>query len=111
MRSQCFVEPVVCGNSERNGDRGWAPNVAIVLTDGASNMRSENTIPMAERAKNNGINIISVGVTEGINLVELKAIASDPNRVLNVEDFDKLDNIINQLVEITCLTQTQNSNV
>ena len=108
MRTQCFVEPPVQGNSERNGDRGRAPNVAVVLTDGGSNDQSQ-TILMAERAKSNGIYIIPVGVSSGINFIELRGIASDPNEVIQVEDFDKLDNIVNQLVEKTCQADSKHT--
>ena len=41
-----------------NGDRMEAPNVAIVLTDGVSNVDKQNTIPAANAAKTDGITII-----------------------------------------------------
>ena len=105
MRTQCFAEPPVRGNEERNGDRAWANNVAIVLTDGASNVNEAQTIPMANRAKRNNIRIITVGITDQVNYPELLGIASGPRDVINVTDFNQLQTILRQLVELTCETE------
>lgn len=43
------------------GDRPDVNNVAIVLTDGVSNINSRRTIPEAEAARNKGIEVYVVG--------------------------------------------------
>ena len=53
MRSQQFIEA--------NGDRPGVPNVAILITDGASNVNEQNTIPAAQYAKEKGITIFRWG--------------------------------------------------
>ena len=46
VREQIFVE--------RNGDRNGVPNKLVVVTDGGSNVRSENTVVEANRLKVGG---------------------------------------------------------
>ena len=45
-----------------NGDRPGVDNIAIVLTDGVSNINARRTIPEAEAARGKGIHIYSVGM-------------------------------------------------
>ena len=75
----------------RNGDRPDIPNVAIIITDGISNINSRRTIPEAEMAKDENIRIFAIGV--GVeNGTELDSIASSPledNRI-SIKDFDEL---------------------
>ncbi|KAK3778041.1 hypothetical protein RRG08_021522 [Elysia crispata] len=74
-----------------NGDRPEVPNIAIILTDGKST-RPEETKLAAQRARNNGIVIFSVGVGNETSRTELTDMASDPDNrhVLTVTDFTKL---------------------
>ncbi len=44
-----------------NGDRAGDPNVAIVITDGRSNIDQQRTLPAAENARRAGIEIYAVG--------------------------------------------------
>ena len=75
-----------------NGDRPSAPNVAFVLTDGASTRDRELTIPEADKARAAGITIFAIGITNQINITELQGIANDPDDhfMFVVEDFDVL---------------------
>ena len=41
--------------SSGRGDRTGVDNIAILVTDGYSNVERHNTIPEAERAKDDGI--------------------------------------------------------
>lgn len=43
--------------TQARGDRTDAPNVIIVVTDGASNINSDQTIPNAEEARRRGITV------------------------------------------------------
>ncbi|XP_033728444.1 collagen alpha-1(XII) chain-like [Pecten maximus] len=74
------------------GDRPYVPNIAIVVTDGVSNINSRQTVPEADNAKSAGIQIyaLGIGITEK---KELKQIASSPlsDYLYTVEDFSELD--------------------
>ena len=86
------------------GDRPDQPNVMIVITDGESNVAQNETIREAEIAKNAGITIFVVGVTQKINETELKAIASDPDRdhYFNSTSIANLFTIKNKLLKHVC---------
>ena len=60
------------------GDRPNVPNIAIVITDGHSNVYSNRTIPEAEAARASGVFIYSIGVTNNINEEEVKGMSSMP---------------------------------
>lgn len=88
----------------RNGDRDDAPNVAIVITDGVSNINSRRTIPDAELARDFGIHIYAVGI--GLSDTrELDAIASEPasENSFNVADFDELSGLGAKIFTSTCV--------
>jgi hypothetical protein len=82
-------------------DKGVS-KVVIVLTDGASNVNAAMTIPNANKIKNRGINIISVGIGNQLNQQELEGIASTIDDVYNVNDFDKIGLILEGLVKSAC---------
>ena len=74
-----------------NGDRPEVPNVAVVITEGVSNIHSMKAIREADKAKEAGIRlfVIGIGVEDG---AELDYIASQPmeeNRI-SIKDFDDL---------------------
>ena len=105
MRRQCFSDPEPTGNREIRGDRAWAPNIAMVITDGESNVQEQQTIPKAKQAKRNGVRIIAIGVTDNTDSVELRGIASDPTKdVFNVINFRALNNILNSIIVALCPT-------
>ncbi|KAK3803812.1 hypothetical protein RRG08_041361 [Elysia crispata] len=87
-----------------NGDRPEVPNIAIILIDGKSN-RPEETRLAAERARNHGIVIFTVGVGNKTFRAELADMASDPDNrhVLTVTDFTKLNTVIPALQGQICL--------
>lgn len=88
-----------------NGNRGDRPgvmNIGIVITDGESNVDEQFTIPNADRAKGLGIHMISVGVTNQVNLQELRGIASSGNNVIRVQDFAQLGDIVNSIADLAC---------
>lgn len=63
-----------------NGDRPNAPNVAVVVTDGASNRDQNLTIPNAVDAHRQGITMFAIGIGPNVNravcmpVTDLKAI-------------------------------------
>ncbi len=81
--------------NEMNGMRSInkaVPKVVIVITDGESNKRNE-TIFEANRIKERGINVISIGIGKA-NPQELNSIASTPNDQYYVSDFSKIFEIL-----------------
>ena len=54
MRNEMFTA--------ENGDRPDVRNMAIIITDGVSNINSRRTIPEADLAKEEGIHIYTVGI-------------------------------------------------
>ena len=52
-----------------NGDRPNVRNVAIVISDGKANERESDTAVEAQRARDRGIEIIVVGVTSSVDMV------------------------------------------
>ena len=68
MRTKVFTQ---------RGDRPNVPNIAILITDGESNIEEWKTIPNARKAKNDGIIMLVVGITDDINRGELEGISSN----------------------------------
>lgn len=83
MREDMFTVP--------RGDRRPAPNVAMLITDGVSNLDSDRTIPEAVASHQAGIHIfvVGIGLTETL---ELEQMASPPGRenLFLVRSFDEL---------------------
>ncbi|KAL5006010.1 hypothetical protein ScPMuIL_017168 [Solemya velum] len=95
LRTEMFLE--------ENGDRPGAQNIAIVVTDGVSNIRASRTMPEAKLAKASGIHIYTVGIGLA-DLRELDGIATPPvdkNR-FSVRDFDGLPAIQEKLSSSIC---------
>ena len=95
--------------TEANGDRPGIPNVGVVITDGFSTTDNQSTVPNAVRARQMGIELFAVGITNNINLQELRLISSEP-QLENVnyfvsDDFATLDEQVRPaLIDQTCTT-------
>ena len=87
------------------GDQDGVPNLGIVITDGRSN-DEQDTWDEARLAREQGINMIAIGIGSSIKVSELEAIASDPNEmgenVLQARDFNDLQNLRGRLIETIC---------
>ena len=72
---------------ERNG-RSQARRVLVIATDGQSNNPSA-TLSEAQLAKDDNIEIFSIGIGSGANQEELNSIASDPDvsHVLTIRNY------------------------
>ena len=90
-------------NGVSPGDRGVAPNIMVVISDGRTDER-QDTITEANRAKSRGIEIIPVGIDVDGDMALLRSIASDPDDVadLRVTSYGQLIERINSLVNIIC---------
>lgn len=87
------------------GDRADVPNLVIVLTDGESNLDEEKLPTEAARLKDIAT-VISVGVTDQVNLDELRLIASAPSLVLLADDFRALATELDRIVTTACAAVT-----
>jgi collagen type VI alpha len=82
-----------------------APNIAIVITDGNSNINPAQTPDRAIEARTAGIHLMVVAVgTTFVNYGELEAIASQPteSNIFNVAHYEDLETIVEDLVLSTC---------
>lgn len=69
--------------------RPGLPKIGIILTDGRSTNEAE-TKKEAAKTKAAGITLIAIGVGDKTSREELKAIASGPNFVYDVQSYDAL---------------------
>ena len=88
--------------TRENGDRSSAPNVGIVITDGASNRDANLTIPYAKEAQAKGITMFAIGIGDQVKTEELEGIATNVSMVYQVGDFDMLNTINSKLVSAAC---------
>uniref|UniRef100_A0A0L8FLC0 VWFA domain-containing protein n=1 Tax=Octopus bimaculoides TaxID=37653 RepID=A0A0L8FLC0_OCTBM len=95
MRTEMFAA--------ENGDREDVQNIAVVVTDGVSNINSYNTVTEAELAKNDGIHIYAIGVGLSDSR-ELNRIASHPatENTFEVQDFDELHGVRTKVFKEFC---------
>ena len=89
-----------------DNDRPGVQNVAIVITDGKATLNTNLTIPEATRSHDQGIKVFAVGVTDGVNEDELKAISSPPQEInrnyWKTPDFGDLTTLVGSLQTETC---------
>ncbi|MRC56947.1 VWA domain-containing protein, partial [Bacillus thuringiensis] len=66
-----------------------------------------NTIPYAESARNDGIYIYTVGITDRINVEEVRKMASMPQKKTEnyylSKDFNSLTSVADALVSHACI--------
>ncbi|XP_046564025.1 LOW QUALITY PROTEIN: collagen alpha-6(VI) chain-like [Haliotis rubra] len=95
LRTQMF--------KRKRGDRRGAKNVALVMTDGLSNVKSKRTIPEAKAVRRAGIHIFAIGI--GLKkTAELDGIASRPaaeNR-FTVKNFKQLRGLKDKVFTSVC---------
>ncbi|XP_035828300.1 uncharacterized protein LOC101859044 [Aplysia californica] len=81
------------------------PKLLMVITDGESD-NTTATVEQAQAAKNMGINIYALGVTDigsNVNQDELRLIASAPNQVLLSSNFNELAKTLVQATSQACV--------
>ncbi|KAJ8299027.1 hypothetical protein KUTeg_023087 [Tegillarca granosa] len=84
--------------------------VGMIITDGISKNTTQ-AVKEAEIARNIGIDLFAIGVTDDIATVELESIAGEKGRVLYVEDYDQLAKELEMLdfYKIVCPTTSSTS--
>ena len=93
--------------SAAGGDRDYADNLLILLSDGEPTRMVEELFPYAAKLRNqHGIRIIGIGVTDAVNEDTFKQIVSEPfdGSYFPVTNFDQLQYIIGDLIEEACRT-------
>lgn len=86
-----------------SADRPDAPNIAVVVTDGVSNINSRRTITEAVNARAKNIHIYSIGI--GLrDTKEVFAIATPPpeENSFNVQSFDELRGLDQKIFSSIC---------
>ncbi len=73
----------------------------ILITDGMPNEQEEDTLPFAQNAKNEGISIVTVGITNNIDVDQLLELSSN-GQVLRAGSFSNLQLILEALVRTVC---------
>ena len=75
-----------------NGGRAGVPKLLILLTDGSQTQDAgaEDPGDIAEELRADGINILVVGIGQGVNETELAHISGDPKNVYSASSFDEL---------------------
>ena len=94
----------------RRGDRPNAQNIAIVISDGASNVEQERTVPSANAAKDEDIIMLAVGITNEVNVTELAGISSngiEGETYWLSPEFRVTQDIVQNIVRQTCVQVQQ----
>lgn len=89
--------------SAENGDRSNVSNIAILLTDGLSNVNADQTLQEASMTRMAGIQIFAVGIGLS-NISEINRIASRPIRdnLRLIPSFYDLVEIVNPVFSAIC---------
>ncbi|CAD5114775.1 DgyrCDS3819 [Dimorphilus gyrociliatus] len=99
MHSQMFNNPSA-------GDRGGIDNIAIVITDGRSNINRGSTIREASNAKSKRIRLMTVGVGNGVDTKELSDMATNPDsdNVFRLKDLNdgSVNEVSNNILQRLC---------
>ena len=96
--------------TSQNGDRSFAPNSAIIITDGVPKINNEVneprrlTLQEAELARRQGINMFAVGIGPELTTEFLAQIADRPTNthVFQVNQVRDLESILNQVSQAAC---------
>ena len=78
--------------------------VAIVITDGEQTT-SEAYTPLdiaSKRIKDKGVEVFALGVGGGVNVDQLRQIASSNDNVFTSPSFEELVNVVKPIVEKSC---------
>ena len=100
--------------TSQNGDRSFAPNSAIIITDGVPRVPSDInearrlTLQEADLARRQGINMFAVGIGPELTREFLSQIADQPTNthVFQVNQVRELETILNQVSSAACNTPT-----
>jgi len=105
LRTQVF--------QSNSGARSLAPWVAVVVTDRSPNIRTGDTVSVANQDRAATIQIIPVGILESGQLDRnlLNQIAFRRERVSTVNNYRDLSNVVNQVSDWICNSHLSKSRV
>ncbi|KAI0236837.1 hypothetical protein LSAT2_012606, partial [Lamellibrachia satsuma] len=88
----------------KDGGRGAdkATPIAIVITDGVSNVDESRTIPEAKLAQDDGIQMFAVAIGDDINRDEIKGIATNEDYVFEASDFSTVQDLTEEIAARVC---------
>lgn len=90
-----------------NGNRKGVSNIACVITDGKSQDKINDP---AQKLRDSGVTIFSIGIGKNYDLDELKQMATDPDsRHTFKAEFDALKYIVNTIVDMACKGRSTSS--
>ncbi|GAB1601230.1 collagen alpha-4(VI) chain-like [Argonauta hians] len=84
-----------------NGGRVGVPKIVVIITAGSSSGKSK-TLDQAKLLHKDPLQIIMVPVGNNVDSDEQKAIASKPENIYQVSDFDSLPTIEDKVVQNFC---------
>ena len=80
--------------------RAGVPNIAIVITDGKS--RDDISEP-AQKLRDSGVSVFTVGVGKNYDLKELQEIATDPDsQHVFKGEFDAINSLVESIIDMAC---------
>ncbi len=96
-----FLSILLLGGAARDD----APDVMVVMTDGASTWENRSTIPEAVLARELDILVFAVGIGPSVNMTELRGIAGDPDShyLHMISGFADLVDLQKKLANYTCV--------
>ena len=83
------------------GDRSEAENIIFLITDGASNVNEEDTLPAADDLKASGARIVTIGVNMQ-DTSEIERMASAETDVFRLKSFNGMHTIVEYVIRTTC---------
>ena len=89
---------------EFNGDRPSVPNFAVVITDGASTVNKEQTLPEAITTRVAGVHIMVISIENDVNNLEIKGMASKPApfNVFPVDTYSQVTSLLSNISYGVC---------
>ena len=80
--------------------RAGVPNIACMLTDGRS---TDNIGAPAQKLRDSGVTVISIGMGTNYDLEQLREIATDPDsQHVFKGEFDALGSLVDSVVDCGC---------
>jgi len=86
------------------GDRSGIKDVAIVVSDGNSNVESGRTLSEAGEARRRGVELFAVAVGQQSNMAEMAGIATDPDstHLLSMRTENEVESTARTLLDWLC---------
>ena len=88
------------------GDRVGVPNVAVVVSDGRSNVNAGATVSEAERVRDGDVTLVTVGLGSEMDRGEIDDMASNPDSqyafYLTSSQQDDMQAVADQVLDTLC---------